>query len=74
MEQTGKVLVVAGMVIAAIGALMWLGVFRALRIGRLPGDIAVEKPGFSFYFPITTMVLISVVIMLISWLVALFRK
>lgn len=74
MEQTGKVLVAFGAVVAIVGALMWLGVFRWLRLGRLPGDIVVQKPGFSFFFPITTMVLISVVLMLISWLVGYFRR
>ncbi|HVT12479.1 MAG TPA: DUF2905 domain-containing protein [Fimbriimonadaceae bacterium] len=74
MEQTGKTLVVIGFAIAAIGGLMWLGVFRWLRLGRLPGDIVVDKPGFSFYFPITTMILISGLLMLVSWLVAFFRR
>lgn len=74
MEQTGKALLVVGLGIAATGGLMWLGVFRWLRLGRLPGDIAVERPGFSFYFPVTTMILIGVVLMLATWLVALFRR
>jgi len=74
MEQIGKVLMVVGFAIMLIGGLTWLGVFRWLRLGRLPGDIAVEKPGFSFYFPITTMILISVVMALIVWLVAFFRR
>ncbi|MFI5384483.1 MAG: DUF2905 domain-containing protein [Fimbriimonadales bacterium] len=74
MEQTGKVLVVFGLAIAVIGGLIWLGVFRWLRLGHLPGDIAVERPGYSFYFPITTMILISGLLMLISLLVASFRR
>jgi hypothetical protein len=74
MEQTGKFVVVAGIAVAILGALMWAGVFRWLRLGRLPGDIVVEKPGFSFYFPITTMILISVVILLINWLGGSFRR
>ncbi|HTQ11922.1 MAG TPA: DUF2905 domain-containing protein [Fimbriimonadaceae bacterium] len=74
MEQTGKALIVVGLGIAAIGLLMWLGVFRWLRLGRLPGDIVVQRPGFSFFFPITTMILASLVLMLISWLVAYFRR
>jgi hypothetical protein len=59
MEQVGKTLVVVGLVITLIGALMWVGLFRWLRLGRLPGDIAVERPGFGFYFPIMTMLLVS---------------
>jgi hypothetical protein len=73
-EQTGKALVVVGLAIAGIGVLMWIGVFRWLRLGRLPGDIAVERPGFGFYFPITTMLLVSAFLMLIGWLVGLLRR
>jgi uncharacterized protein HemY len=52
-----KLLVVTGLAIAALGAAMWLG----LPIGRLPGDIVVRRGAFSFYFPLTTSVLVSVV-------------
>jgi hypothetical protein len=74
MEQTGKVVAIVGLAIVAVGVLMWTGVFRALRIGRLPGDIAVERDGFSFYFPITTMILISALLMVISWIVSAVRR
>lgn len=74
MEQTGRALVVVGLGIAAIGGLMWLGVLRWLRLGRLPGDIVVERPGFSIYFPVMTMIVISVLLMLVTWLVAFFRR
>jgi len=60
----GPTLVVVGLLVAAIGALVWLGV----PLGRLPGDIAVERDGFRLYVPITTSVLASVAFMLISWL------
>jgi hypothetical protein len=73
-EQTGKLVVIIGLAIALAGGLMWLGVFKWLRLGRLPGDIVVEKPGFSIYFPITTMILISAAVMLVSWLVAFLRR
>jgi hypothetical protein len=74
MEQTGKALVIAGLALAVLGGLIWIGAFRWLRLGRLPGDIVVQKPGFSLFFPITTMILISLALMLISWLVAFFRR
>jgi len=74
MEQAGKAVVIVGLAIAAIGGLMWLGVFRWLRLGRLPGDIVVERPGFSFYFPITTLVIVSLILMLLQWLVAFLRR
>ena len=46
----GKLLVILGLVIAAVGAAMWLGV----PLGRLPGDIVVRRGAFTFYFPLTT--------------------
>ncbi|MGM0593965.1 MAG: DUF2905 domain-containing protein, partial [Pseudomonadota bacterium] len=62
-------LITLGVIIVAIGLLWpWLG---KLPLGRLPGDIAIHRPGFKLYFPITTMVLISLLISLVVWL---FRK
>jgi uncharacterized protein HemY len=62
-----KLLIVIGLAIAAAGAAMWLG----LPIGRLPGDIVVRRGAFSFYFPLTTSVLVSVVLTI---LFALLRR
>lgn len=61
----GPTLVVVGLMVAAVGALVWLGV----PIGRLPGDIAIERDGFRLYVPITTSLLASAAFMLVSWLV-----
>jgi hypothetical protein len=55
-----------GVVVLVIGALMWLGVLSWL--GKLPGDIRVERPGFRFYAPITSMIIISVVLTLLMLL------
>jgi uncharacterized protein HemY len=63
----GKLLLLVGLVIAAIGAAMMLGLPR----GRLPGDIAVRRGNFGFYFPLTTCIIVSVVLTLIF---ALFRR
>ena len=57
----GKVLVFLGLGIAGLGLLMMLG----LPIGRLPGDIYVKRDGFSFYFPLTTSIVLSVVLTLL---------
>ena len=54
-------LIVLGLVIAAIGAVMALGV----PLGRLPGDFTYRRDSFSFYFPLTTSVLLSIVVTLI---------
>jgi hypothetical protein len=60
----GPTLVVVGLAVAAVGGLVWLG----LPLGRLPGDIAIERDGFRLYVPITTSVLVSAAVMLVSWL------
>ena len=57
-------LVIAGLLIAAIGALLWSGLGKGW-LGRLPGDIHYTKNNFSFYFPLTTSILISVVLTLL---------
>ena len=67
MNELGKLLVITGLVIAAIGALMWSGFGRGW-LGRLPGDINYSKDNFSFHFPIVTCLLISVVLTLLLWL------
>ena len=63
----GKALVVIGVVIAGLGVLIMLG----LPFGRLPGDIAVRRGNFSFYFPLTTSIVLSI---LLTLLFALFRR
>ena len=61
-----RVLIVLGLIIIAVGA-AWPGLSK-LPIGRLPGDIVVDRPGFRFFMPITTMIIVSVVLSLIAWL------
>jgi hypothetical protein len=62
-----QLLIGIGLLIAAIGVLMWLGV----PLGRLPGDILIRREGFTFYLPITTGILVSVVLTLLA---QLFRR
>ena len=62
-------LVTVGIILIVVG-LIWPWLAR-LGFGRLPGDIVIERENFRFYFPITTMILISLVLSLIFWL---FRK
>lgn len=66
----GKTLVAAGLALAALGLLLLLA-SKVPHLGRLPGDIAVERPGFRFYFPLTTSLLLSV---LLSLVVAFLRR
>jgi uncharacterized protein YybS (DUF2232 family) len=70
MNELGKYLVIVGLVIAAVGVLLWSGVGRGW-LGKLPGDINYTKGNFSFHFPIVTCLILSVVLTLLLWL---FRK
>jgi hypothetical protein len=63
----GKSLLVIGLAIAGIGVLIMLG----FPIGRLPGDFAVRRGNFSFYFPLATSIVLS---LLLTLLLALFRR
>lgn len=64
-----RTLVILGIAIVLIGVL-WPWISK-LPLGRLPGDIVVDRPGFRFFFPLTTMIILSVVLSLLLWL---FRK
>ena len=70
MNDLGKFLVIAGLLTAAIGGLLWSGLGKGW-LGRLPGDIHYTRGDFSLHFPIVTCLLISAVLTLLMWL---FRK
>jgi len=70
MPDLGKFLVIAGLLIAAVGALLWSG-FGKGWLGRLPGDLHYTRDNFSFHFPIVTCLLLSLILSLLLWL---FRK
>ncbi len=62
----GRMLMVAGALLFAIGAVFT--VLGRTPLGRLPGDVVVERPGFTFYFPIVTSILLSLILSGIFWL------
>ncbi len=67
MSPVQKALILAGAALIALGVL-WPAIAK-LGLGRLPGDIRIERDGFSFYFPITTMILLSIAVSLVlRWL------
>ena len=70
MTELGKLLVIVGLLVAAVGVVMWSGI-GGTWLGRLPGDIHYSRGQFSFYFPVVTCLLISAVLTLLLWL---FRK
>ena len=67
MNDLGKFLVIGGLLIAVIGAVIWSGIGKGW-LGKLPGDIRYARGNFSFYFPVVTCVLLSLLLTLILWL------
>ena len=61
-----RLLITAGVLIALIG-LLWPWVSK-LPLGRLPGDIVIDRPGFKLFAPFTTMIIVSLVLSLLVWL------
>ena len=66
-QHIGKLLIVMGVIIIAAGALLLLS-GKLPWIGRLPGDILIQKKNFTFYFPLATGILVSILLTLIFWL------
>jgi hypothetical protein len=66
-------LVIVGLVIAGIG-LIWVLIPNLPRLGRLPGDIVIERENGRFYFPIVTCIMISVLLSLVTWLTRAVRR
>ncbi len=74
MQQIGKLLVITGVLLAVTGAVIWLLSGRLSWFGHLPGDIHIRRENFSFYFPLTSMLLVSAVLSFLLWLIGrLFR-
>ncbi len=73
MESIGKILVGLGILIAVIGGLLMLSP-RIPWIGKLPGDISIERENFRLYIPLGTSILLSVLLSLVLWLISHFRK
>ncbi len=66
MAEFGKVLIFIGLLLTIVGFVFILG-NKIPFIGRLPGDIAVERKNYSFYFPVSTCIIISVVMSFVLW-------
>ena len=73
MESLGRVLVIAGLVAVGLGLLFVFAGSSLSFLGRLPGDLRIERPGFRLYLPITTSLLLSAVLSLVIWLVSRIR-
>lgn len=71
MQPIGKILIIAGILIVLTGVVIYFAGDKLSWLGRLPGDICIEKENVRFYFPITTMILASVVL---SAIIAIIKK
>ena len=73
--QLGKLLVIAGIILAVIGMVLMAGAkFSFFGLGRLPGDVVYKGKSFRFYFPIVTSIILSLVLTLLLWLIAYLTK
>jgi hypothetical protein len=69
-SEIGKLLLIIGIVIALLGLVFMLaGKFHISWLGRLPGDFSFQGKNFSFYFPLTTSLLISIILSVIIWII-----
>ena len=74
LRETGKILIVLGIVLAGVGALLAFGGKLPFRLGRLPGDVVYQGRNGSFYFPVVTCILLSAVLSVLLWVVNHFRR
>ena len=72
MNPIAKAMMIGGVVLIILG-LLWQFGGRFLHLGRLPGDIVIEKENFRFYFPVVTSILLSIVLSLLFFLFRLFK-
>ena len=70
MRELGKIVIVIGVLTTAVGLVLWSG-FAPKWLGRLPGDIRIERENSAFYFPIVTCIVLSI---LLSLLLSIFRR
>ena len=70
MGELGKFVVIIGIIMTLVGLVMWSG-FAPKWLGRLPGDIRIEREHSAFYFPIVTCIILSIVL---SLLLSIFRR
>ncbi|HEY5984155.1 MAG TPA: DUF2905 domain-containing protein [Anaerolineales bacterium] len=75
MENIGRYLILGGIILVIVGGLLYVGGKLGFPLGRLPGDIRIERDGGGFYFPIATSLLISILLtVLLNVALRIFRK
>jgi uncharacterized membrane protein YidH (DUF202 family) len=73
MRELGKFIVIIGVITTLVGLVMWSG-FTPKWLGRLPGDIRIERGHSAFYFPIVTCIVLSIVLGLLLSFFSIFRR
>lgn len=74
LRELGRALLVCGALIAAVGALLYFGARLPFRLGRLPGDMVHRGEHSTFYFPMVTCLVISIVLSALFWFFSNFRR
>jgi hypothetical protein len=70
MNSIGKMFIIIGLVVVALGVLLTILSKFNIPLGRLPGDIFIKRDNFSFYFPLTTSIIVSIILSLIFYLIS----
>ena len=73
MRDVGKFILIIGVITSLVGLVMWSG-FAPKWLGRLPGDIRIERDNSVFYFPIVTCIVLSIVLSLLLSIFSIFRR
>ena len=73
-RELGRVLLIIGAALVVAGALLYFSGRLPFRLGRLPGDISVEGKHGSFYFPVVTCIVLSVILSALFWLISYLRR
>jgi len=72
LAHIGKFLIITGLIIAVLGVILMLA-GKVPFLGRLPGDIIIERKNFTFYFPLATSIILSIILTLILWIIGRIR-
>lgn len=72
LAEVGKILIFSGLILVALGLIITMA--PALRVGRLPGDIHIQRENWNVYIPITTSILLSIVLTVLLWVITFFRR
>jgi hypothetical protein len=73
MREFGKIVIIIGVVMTMIGVALWSGL-APKWLGRLPGDVRIEREHSAFYFPIVTCIIISILLSLLLSIFSIFRR